>query len=107
MDSTGEPSMQELHQQLVASMVQLGGRLEALEARTGVMSADGFDDWFLAHGGAELLAERLGRRLGLLQIHLLRRAARTRPAWLDAAAVDVTDDLAGQLLDVAHDLRDA
>ncbi len=99
--------MDDLHRELVATLVRLGQQLEAIEARSGVMSDPEFPEWFAEHGGAQLLAERLGRPLSLMTIHLFRLAARERPGWLDPAAVDLGDPLAGQLIEAAHGLRDA
>ena len=100
-----EPTMQELHQQLVASLVDMGRRLAAVDGIHQVMGADDFHDWYVAEG-QELLARRTGRRLPAFGLFLVVRAAEVRPAWLDPAAVDLGDDLAGQLIELAHDLRE-
>ncbi|MCP9793334.1 hypothetical protein KBZ20_16340 [Vulcanococcus limneticus Candia 3F8] len=97
MAPTAEPEAE-----VIAQLVSLGAYIEGLDRRTGVMSHPDFDEWFQERGGAEYLALRLGRPLGLLQLHLLRRAARIRPEWLDPESVDLAEPLALQLLELAQ-----
>jgi hypothetical protein len=70
----------------VADKVAAGLRLAAMQAFLG---ADGFARW---------CPERCG--LPLAEAELLLRWAQKRPQWADPAAVDLSDPLAVQLLEL-------
>ncbi|WP_411869209.1 hypothetical protein [Vulcanococcus limneticus] len=84
--------------EVVADLVGLGARLEA---QSDVLNDPSFDTWYV-DGGWRWLAFLTPRRIPLMGVYLLRRAARIRPAWVDPAAVDLADPLATELLELAE-----
>lgn len=83
-------------------MIRLGQHLQRIEDRSKVMGDPEFPDWYQRGGGAHWMAAITGYAIPMMALFLLLVAARKRPAWLDPAAVDLADPLAGQLLELAE-----
>lgn len=81
--------------ELVAAMIQLGQQLQGIEDRSKVIGDPEFPDWYRQQGGAHWIAAITGHSIPTLGVFLMLLAARKRPGWLDQAAVDLADPLAG------------
>ncbi len=99
MSTRGVPSEAEL----IADLVALGARLEA-ESR--VLDDPTFDDWYVAKGW-RWLAFLSARRIPLMGVYLVRRAARIRPDWVDPQMVVLEEPLAVQLLELDRTIRES
>ena len=94
--------------ELVAAMIQLGQQLQQLqqiEDRSKVMGDPEFPDWYRQQGGAHWIAAITGYAIPMMALFLLLRAARSRPGWIDPVAVDLSDPLVADLLEVARQIK--
>jgi hypothetical protein len=81
---------------LVAELVRIGSGLEEMDACVGIMEDPACSGWNLmvAHGG----------EIPQAGLPLICQAAQSRPSWLDPSAVDLSDPLAKQLLELARSI---
>lgn len=65
---------------VVADMVAFGARLEVLEITDRTMADPWFDPWYVADGW-RWVGLIWDKRIPLMGLYLIRRAAQVRPEW--------------------------